>query len=557
MNELNGIRMAMDLLGGLALFLIGLERMSSSLKAVAGDQLRVILARLTTNRYSGVLTGALTTAIIQSSSVTTVLVESFVSAGFISLTQSIGIIFGAEIGTTVTAQIFAFKITHYALPMIASGFFLVLVGKKEGTRQAGQAIVGLGMIFFGMDVMSKAMNPLRTYQPFLDLMVNVENPLVGILLAMGFTSLIQSSSATIGIVIVIASQGLITPTAGVALIFGANIGTCVTALLASVGKTREAVRTAMVHVSFNIAGVLLWLTVIGIDSLSYLSAWMSPASEHLAGQAKLAADMPRQIANAHAVFNICNTILFLPFAGYFASFVKLLVPDSPWQNRRLKPLVADDTFLDEKLLATPNVAVDVVRQEIGKRMGMRLQRMYREILPAMLDDNKQALIIVAEMDHEVDLAYTGIIEYLGKISENSLNDAVNKELPRLISIANHLESIGDVIETNMVHIGNQRIRNRVKSSTTTRGVIARFYEEVGQSLEDCITAVTKQDTQLALRVIERKQTIQKIYEDAAQHQTCRMVEGASSMASYALKMDIYDKLNRIYYHTKRVAKEVG
>ncbi|MEA2080056.1 MAG: Na/Pi symporter, partial [Pseudomonadota bacterium] len=266
--------MAMKLLGGLALFLFGMEQMADALKAAAGERMKVILAKLTTNRFMGAATGAFVTAIIQSSSVTTVLVVGFITAGLMSMSQSIGVIMGANIGTTITAQIVAFKVTHYALLMVAAGFGMLFFSRKEKINQYGGMLMGLGMVFFGMSVMSDAMNPLRSYQPFLDLMTRMENPLIGILVAAGFTALIQSSSATTGIVIVMASQGFITLSAGIALAFGANIGTCVTALLASIGKPREAVRAALVHVLFNVCGVLLWLGFI--PYLAQFVTWFSP-----------------------------------------------------------------------------------------------------------------------------------------------------------------------------------------------------------------------------------------------------------------------------------------
>jgi phosphate:Na+ symporter len=236
-TELAMLPLVMGLLGGLALFLYGMDKMSESLKAVAGERMKSILARLTTNRVTGALTGAFVTAVIQSSSVTTVLVVGFVTAGLMSVSQSVGIIMGANIGTTITAQIIAFKVTKYALLIVAAGFAMLFLGKRERTRHHGAGIMGLGLVFFGMGVMGEAMAPLRSYQPFLDAMIRMENPAVGILVAALFTGLIQSSSATTGIVIVMASQGLITLTAGIALILGANIGTCVTALLASIGRS--------------------------------------------------------------------------------------------------------------------------------------------------------------------------------------------------------------------------------------------------------------------------------------------------------------------------------
>ncbi|NNL99110.1 MAG: Na/Pi cotransporter family protein, partial [Gammaproteobacteria bacterium] len=268
--------MVMGLLGGLALFLFGMEQMSDGLKAAAGNSMKTLLGRLTRNRVTAALTGATVTALIQSSSVTTVLVVGFVSAGLMTLPQSIGVIMGANVGTTVTAQIVAFKVEEAALLIIAVGFAMLFLSNNDRVKQYGNIIMGLGMVFFGMSTMSEAMEPLRTYQPFIDLMAKMENPLLGILAAAVFTAMVQSSSATTGIVIAMASQGLITLAAGIALIFGSNIGTCVTALLAAFGKSTEAVRVACVHVLFNVAGVLLW--VMFIPQLAGIVAAVSPAS---------------------------------------------------------------------------------------------------------------------------------------------------------------------------------------------------------------------------------------------------------------------------------------
>ena len=259
-----------------------------------------ILARLTMNRFSGVFAGAFITSIIQSSSVTTVLVVGFISAGLMTLSQSIGVILGADIGTTITAQIIAFKVTKYALALIAIGFALNFLGKRNSVKQTGAMLMGLGLIFFGMELMSNATRPLRTYEPFITMMTQMANPFWGILIGTVFTGLIQSSSATIGIVIVLASQGFISLEAGIALAFGANIGTCVTALLAAIGKPREAIQAAWVHVLFKVIGVLLWLAFI--PQLAQFVRFISPEAEGLSGIARLGAETPRQIANAHTVF---------------------------------------------------------------------------------------------------------------------------------------------------------------------------------------------------------------------------------------------------------------
>ena len=261
-------QLAMGLLGGLALFLFGMDLMAYSLKVVAGDRMRVLLANLTRNRFAAMGTGAFVTAVIQSSSVTTVLLVGFLSAGLMGLGQSVGVILGANIGTTITAQIVAFKVTHYALAFVALGFPLLAFARRSRIKHHGKGLFGLGLVFLGMGIMGEAMEPLRSHEPFVAWMASMGRPWLGILAGALFTALVQSSSATTGVVIVLAGGGFISLEAGIALCFGANVGTCVTALLAAVGRPRVAMRLAAVHVLFNLLGVLLWLPLI---------AWLADA----------------------------------------------------------------------------------------------------------------------------------------------------------------------------------------------------------------------------------------------------------------------------------------
>jgi phosphate:Na+ symporter len=420
--------MGMKLLGGLALFLYGMEQMADALKAVAGERMKTILAKLTTNRFMGAGTGAFVTAIIQSSSVTTVLVVGFITAGLMSMSQSIGVIMGANIGTTITAQIVAFKVTKFALLMVAGGFGMLFFSKQEKIKQYGGMLMGLGLVFFGMSVMSDAMSPLRSYQPFLDMMTRMENPFIGILVAAGFTALIQSSSATTGIVIVMATQGFITLEAGIALAFGANVGTCVTAMLASIGKPREAVRAAVVHVLFNVFGVLLWLGVI--PYLAEFVAWFSPAHPELSGTDRLAAEAPRQIANAHTVFNIANTFIFIGFTSQFARLVEWLVPDKPVAE----VIITEPKYLDEELLETPSLALDRARLEIG-HMGDRVKVMLQDIMPAIIKGDRTQLRNIAKVDDEVDILHGHIVTYLGHISQKALTEEQTGTLVNLMAAA--------------------------------------------------------------------------------------------------------------------------
>ncbi|MCU7802039.1 MAG: Na/Pi cotransporter family protein [Candidatus Thiodiazotropha sp. (ex Lucinoma annulata)] len=543
--------MGMKLFGGLALFLFGMEQMADALKAVAGERMKGILAKLTSNRFMGAATGAFVTAIIQSSSVTTVLVVGFITAGLMSLSQSIGVIMGANIGTTITAQIVAFKVTKAALLMIGVGFSMLFASKQDRIKHYGAMLMGLGMVFFGMSVMSDAMKPLRTYQPFLDLMISMENPLVGILVAAGFTGLVQSSSATTGIVIVMASQGFITLPAGIALAFGANIGTCVTAMLASIGKPREAVRAAMVHVIFNVAGVLVWLMFI--PHLAEFVTSFSPTHPELSGIERLGAETPRQIANAHTIFNIANTLIFIWFTAQLARVVEWLIPDRLLEE---EGLAVSAKYLDDELLSTPSLALDRVRLEV-LHMGEKVQDMLSRIMPAILTGDRKTLDDVAQLDDEVDILYEQIIDYLGKISKQSMTDNQTAEFLALMEAVGDLENIGDTIETNMVALGHERIDHGFSISEPTKQVLNGFHKVVRKSVDGAVQAVSQVNSQVAQSVIAMKEEINKMAESAAVHQASRLVaEEPNRIAAYTTEVDIIEKQKRIYYFAKRMAKSV-
>ena len=549
-QQIAWLTMGMSLFGGLAIFLFGMDQMAEALKAVAGERMKLILAKLTTNRFMGAITGAFVTAVIQSSSVTTVLVVGFITAGLMSMAQSIGVIMGANIGTTITAQIVAFKVTKAALLMVAVGFGMLFFSKQEKIKQYGGMIMGLGLVFFGMAVMGNAMKPLRTYQPFLDLMATMENPLIGIAIAAAFTGLIQSSSATTGIVIVMATQGFITLPAGIALAFGANIGTCVTALLAAIGKPREAVRAAVVHVLFNVAGVILWIGLI--DQLAAFVTTMSPVHEELTGTAKLAAEAPRQIANAHTVFNVVNTFVFIWFTGPIARLVEYLVPDKPLDEK----VIVAPKYLDEELIETPSLALERTRLEIG-HMGERVQAMLDRMMSAVLTGDRDTLIGLAKLDDEVDILHGHIVTYLGKISGKPLTESQSKQLVRLMDAVNDLENIGDIIETDLVALGEKRIEQGVTVSDQTQALLTEFHDQVARIVQQATSAVMENDQKAAQEVIAKKNTISRLAERAQAHQAERLVAPEPGrLEAYTLEIDLIEKLKRIYYFAKRMAKDV-
>jgi phosphate:Na+ symporter len=547
-SSIEWIELGMGLFGGLALFLLGLDLMTKGLRAVAGEGLKTILAKLTRNRVYGALTGALVTAVLNSSSVTTVLMVGFVTAGLMSLSQSIGVIMGANIGSTITAQIVAFNVTQYALGMIAVGFAAMFGGTSGRIHQIGSIILGLGLIFFGMGVMGQAMEPLRSYPPFLDAMTRMEHPLLGILVAAFFTGLIQSSAATTGIVIVMASEGLVPLPAGIALALGANIGTCVTAVLAAIGKPAEARRAAVVHVLFNVAGVLLWLPFI--DQLAEFVRWLSPAHPEVDLIQRMAAETPRQIANAHTTFNIVNTLVFLPFTGAIAALVKRVVPDRPVeQDAAVAPL-----YLDDELLSTPTLALERVRLELGHQ-GTIVREMLHRVRRAFNSGLRADLEEVVAMDEQVDTLQKHILHYLGRIRRSPLIEAESDDFIAVMSASDYLESIGDTIETNLVEAGQKMINRGIAPSETAEELLDQLYTSVDRGLEAAIRGIRDDDPGAAREVLALKPEIALRLERVLQHQAVRLgAQDPKRPAIFRVEMAIGDGLKRIYTLSKRIAK---
>jgi phosphate:Na+ symporter len=542
---------AMGLVGGLALFLFGLDQMSDALKLIAGDGLKKVLSKLTSNRFTGALAGAFVTAIVQSSSVTTVLVVGFISAGLMSLTQSIGIIMGANIGTTVTAQLIAFKITHYSLLLVAIGFFTFFCSKHEKARHYGHMIMGLGLIFFGMHLMSDGTKPLRTYQPFMEMMQQMDNPFWAILLAAGFTALVQSSSATTALVIALSAQGFISLDAGIALIFGANIGTCITAILASIGKPREAVRAAVVHVVFNVAGVAIWFAFI--PQLAVFVSWLSPSNPDLAGTARLAAETPRQIANAHTVFNVANTLLLIWFTSPLAWLVNRLVPE----RKEVELEIAQPKYLDPILLQTPALAMDIVRMEMG-RLGAAALHMMRGALDTVIHGTSEEIDALEELDNNVDALHAAVVTYLGRLSQENLSDHQSGQLHDYLAAANYIESIGDMIETNLVDAGRIRLQKNLQISRTTEDVLSDLNKEVVWATERAIRAIVSNDKEIAAEVAAGKKEINRLAAKAEDHLSRRLsADEPNRLAMYRLESEIMEFLKRMYYFAKRIAKLVS
>ncbi len=556
------------LFGGLAFFLYGIEKMSDGMKKTAGNKMRSLLAALTRNRIIALVVGAFVTMVIQSSSATTVMLVSFVQAGLMSFAQSLGVILGSDIGTTITAQLIAFKLTDYALLMIAVGFGLKILAKTDNTRNVGEAILGFGILFYGMKLMSDTMKPLRTYPDVIAIMEGLENPLVGLLVGTAFTALIQSSAASIGVIIVLAQQGLITLEAGIPVIFGANIGTCVTAGLASIGASREAKRVALAHVLFKIAGVMIFIFWIpGFADLIRILA------------AKFGSGIARQIANAHTIFNVSLALIFLPAINLFANVVLKLVPYKE-EETDMKPAV---WYLDENSISTPALAIDLARTEIS-RMAMILGRMLRAIIIPYMSDKKlisregvtkeEIELLIKEIptqdeifpqltllegidlrEEEIDFIDEKINDFLIQVSRRDLSEAQANEVYGMISIANDLESIGDIIHRNMVPLIEKKKELVSDFSEEGKEELMIYHQKVCRQ----ITLLEEAFAEVNLEKAQKIMAGERKYLDLELQYRIKHLERLrhnreESAETHEVHMELMDLMKQIIVYTSNIAQ---
>jgi phosphate:Na+ symporter len=548
-NDLNLFTTVMGILGGLAIFLYGMEMMSDGLKKAAGEKLKIILAALSKNRFLGLITGTVVTAIIQSSSVTTVLLVGFVSAGLMTLSQSVGIILGANIGTTITAQIVAFKVTKYALLMIAIGFSLLFFFKMEKAKQYGNILMGLGFIFYGMHVMSVTMSPLRTNADFINLMASMSNPILAILVAAAFTALIQSSSAAIGVVIVLAMQGIITLEAGIALSLGAGIGTCITAILASFGKSREAVQVGLTHVTFNVVGVALMLPFIA--PFSELTRMLSPvAAAGLSAQEALAAEVPRQIANGFTIYKVAMAVVFLPFTNVLVTILNKLIP-----VREVDESLIEVRYMDPSLLETPELALQAVAHE-NMRITERINSMLNQALPILSKGSETDIVKLEELKAEITQIHDFVLIYLRQVSKSEMSDSQGNWLMNSISVVNHLENIGDILEVDLPALCRLRIKQELTIPEEMYTDLADIMEKTAEAFDKTMHAFENLDVNTAQKIIRMKSEFNEITEEKKNNQAKLILSEEHDMDIYRLEIAMIDLLKGIFYHTKRIAKRV-
>ncbi|ASK63178.1 sodium-dependent phosphate transporter [Virgibacillus phasianinus] len=532
-------KLIFEFLGGLGIFLLGIKFMGDGLQKTAGDRLRDILDRFTSNPFLGVLAGMIVTILIQSSSGTTVLTVGLVNAGFMTLRQAIGVIMGANIGTTVTAFIIGVDLGEYSLPIIAVGCFMIFFFNNQKITAIGQTIFGFGALFFGLDLMSSGMHPLRSLDAFHELTVNMSsNPILGVVIGTLFTVIVQSSSATIGILQGLFSEGAIDLKAAVPVLFGDNIGTTITAVLASLGASVAARRAAYTHVIFNLVGTTIFLIFLG---------WFTQYVVFLQDQLNLNPEMT--LAFAHGSFNLANTIIQFPFIGALAWIVTKIIPGED-VTIEYKPKHLDPIFIQQ----SSTLALDQAKAEII-RMG--------EYAAQGLEETNQYLLTHQQKHSETAMQIEGalnnldrkITDYLVDISAESLSEFESAKHTALMDSVRDIERIGDHFE-NIIELIDYKISNKVDLTEKAQEDLNNMFDLTILTVKQAVQALNAMDREEALAVVQKEDEIDKMERSYRKKHIIRMNEGLCTGSAGIVFVDIISNLERIGDHSVNIAEEV-
>jgi len=527
------MKILIGVLGGLALFLYGMNMMGMGLQKVAGDKMKSLISILTKNRFIGVFVGALVTILIQSSSATTVMVVGFVNAGIMNLSQAIGIIMGANIGTTFTAQLIAFKLTDLAPLVITIGVAIWLFTSTKKYKEIAEVLIGFSILFIGMDFMKEALSPLQESQVFVDVLSNLENPILGLLAGFGLTVAVQSSSASMGLLLALASQDLITLEMALPILYGENIGTCTTALLSSIGASKTAKRAAIMHLLFNIIGTLLFMIILHIP-IEYIVTNISD-------------DPQRRIANAHTIFNITNVLIQLPFAGFIVMAAKKLVRGEDTEVVGLK-------YLDSRIIETPSIAVGMASREV-LRMGKIVKENLNNAKQAFYNNDEKLTRKVFEEEKRINQLERDITEYLAELTRASLTYEQHGTLTTLLNTVNDLERVGDHAD-NMAELAQYRIDNKVKLSDSALDELHKMFENVEDAFALSLTAFKTADEKMARRVIEYESVIDKMEQNYRANHIKRLNDFTCNPTSGIVFLDTISNLERISDHSSNIALSI-
>lgn len=526
----------LTLLGGLGLFLFGMSFMSQGLQKAAGAKLRNILEAMTKNKIIAVIFGALFTAVIQSSGATTVMVVSFVNAGIMSLAQSVGIIFGANIGTTITSQLVAFNLTGIAPFILFVGAVFMMFGRRPMVKKVGEVILGFGALFMGISMMKDAMADLRDYQTVLNVLGSLDNPLLGILMGMVITIIVQSSSVTVSILLLMASQGLVSLPVCFYVILGCNIGSCTPAVLASLNTRKDAKRAALIHVMFNVFGMVIigLLLVVGMQ-------YFEPLILKISG-----ADVGRCVANADTLFKTFQTIIFLPLSAQFVALTKVIIPGEDDINQEYQLL-----YIGKQNIFSPSTAVVETTQEIERMAEMAYENLQLS-MEGFFDGSEEKIQKVYETEKQIDFLSHEITDYLVKINQLQLPVADAQRIGGLFHIVSDIERIGDHAE----NIADAAVKCREDGiAFTKKGAkeILEMHERTLLIFKEAMEMFITQNPEKQDEILNLENSIDRMERELQQNHVKRMAKGKCSPMAGIIFTDLVTGLERIGDHSTNIA----
>ncbi|WP_143287277.1 Na/Pi cotransporter family protein [Caloramator quimbayensis] len=536
MGDVNlGYKNIFTMLGGLGLFIYGMHVMGEGLEKTAGNKLKKVLEVLTTNKIMGVIVGTVITAIMQSSSATTVMVVGFVNAGLMNLYQAASVIMGANIGTTITAQLIAFNLSDIAPLILALGAIVTIFAKKKKIRDLGEIILGFGVIFVGMTIMSTSMEPLKSSPEFSKIILILShNPILAVLAGTIITGIIQSSGAFIAVLIALSSNGAIGFEAALPLLLGSNIGTCVTALLACIGTGKNAKKAALIHLTFNVIGTIIFMALY-------------PLIVHFIPL--LGGSIKRQIANAHTIFNVSNTIIQLPLIPLLVKFVNTIIRGG---DKEHEPMSLQ--YVDKRLLETPSVAVQQVIKETV-RMGRLAIKNVEKTLDCFMNFNEDTESDIYNREDLINFLEKEITSYLVLLSNSSISEDESIIVTSLFHVVNDIERIGDHAE-NLLELADHKYQNSLKFSVEAQTELKFTYETVLKAANNSIDALEYNDIEKAQSVIEIEKKIDKIEKQLRSDHIDRLNKGICNPESGTIFLDAISNLERIGDHSHNISQIV-
>jgi len=552
------LEMLIGLFGGLGLFIFGMNMMSDGLKTVAGSKMKQLLEILTSNRVKAILVGTLVTMIVQSSSTTTVMVVGFVNASLMTLTQAAGVILGANIGTTITAQMIAFNVSEVAPIFIGVGALITMFGRSKKTRDMGSVMLGFGILFFGISTMSTAMKPLRESEEFIYLLTTYgTNPLLGLLIGTGITAIIQSSSASLGLLQALAISGVFSSMGAaeaidvcIPILIGTNIGTCVTALISSIGTSVAAKKAAFIHLFVNVFGAIWVMVLLGImDTVTTANPIyefiVSISGTMVDSSGGVVPNVAREIAMAHTMFNIINTIVLFPLIGYFVKALDRFMPEQEAEK---------GLYLDDRLLNNPSIALGQVGKEMI-RLGNMVSKNFFEACEAIMTKDPKLLEGIANREDRIDDFQQGIIDFTVKLSNENMSEAENDQLAFFMKSSHDLERIGDH-SMNISELSEMQTDRKIEFSEIANQELLALINVTTDILKDMVSLLDRDELELCYKILDEEDEIDELTEKLKDDHINRLNEGICNPYAGIIFMDLLTNIERVGDHASNIAQGI-